>query len=301
MELSTNLKDAIAKIEELTRQAQTVRMAEFILPDGREKVEVQVPISVDNEGRVDIHLDSVKALGEYAKRLRLENAKGPDARMGTAKHETISSLVAHARRFRSSDSVLYANPKDLTLTAIYDYHPGGPNVSDTRWCKHQARYRALPSAGWAAWGGMGQVSLTQEQFCGLIERRDDELSAGPEKKFATASALLTMVQEMESTSTVRAKRTVAGGHRTKLVLTKEDGAAGEVEIPSKFAVAVPVFTDCEAELHEVRLAITVKDAQPTFHLEIHQASRKMLKTFAELGAKVGLEADLPVFVGTPEA
>lgn len=278
-----------------------MRLTEFWVPDGREKVGVQVPLSVDSNGRVDLHLDEVRALGDYARRLRLENSQGPDARTGVARHETISSLVGHALRFNGSDAVLYANPKDLTLAVIYDYHPSGPDVQATRWCRHRAQYRAAPSDGWAAWGGMGRVSLDQEEFCGLLESRDYELTSGTDKNYPSAGTLLTMAQGLESSSTVRTKRERASNGRMKLIMTMEDGAASEVEVPNKFGVVLPVFTDSPEEVHEVRLSITVKDGQPTFHLEIHRAALEMLETFAELADRVAKEAELPVFVGTPEA
>ena len=98
--------------------------------------------------------DLTPALHAIAERVK------PFHRKGTARLETLASLVDWANRFKGDTSALFANP-DMTapsLTCIADYHDQGPGTIDpnsgdgtARHCHHRGLYKFPLSEEWKTW------------------------------------------------------------------------------------------------------------------------------------------------------
>jgi hypothetical protein len=102
-------------------------------------------------------------------------------------------------------------------------------------------------------------------------------------------------------SNLAAKREREASGRTKVTFSQADGVAGTVAPPAAFLVNIRVFEDGSPQVLQVRLRVTVEGAVAKFHVRIHRASELLRESFAELVAEVKERAEVPVFVGTPEA
>lgn len=119
---------------------------------------------------------SVHDLTDHHRRA-LEYLK-PARRKGTARFESLQSIVDWSNRFKGDTSALFAKP-DMsapTLTCIADYHASGPVDQTTasgdptaRHCHHRAVYSFPLSDEWKAWM---KVSCGNEGKPLLLEKDD---------------------------------------------------------------------------------------------------------------------------------
>jgi hypothetical protein len=190
---------------------------------------------------------------------------------------------------------------------LFDYHEAG-EAGSPRWGKHRAVYPCPLSEAWTAWGGEKGLTLTQDQFAELLDARDAELHEGTfgdgllqGKPAPTPADLVTLAATLETYSNLTAKREREASGRTKVTFSQADGVAGTVAPPAAFLVNIRVFEDGSPQVLQVRLRVTVEGAVAKFHVRIHRASELLRESFAELVAEVKERAEVPVFVGTPEA
>jgi hypothetical protein len=112
-------------------------------------------------------LPAMREGAKFAEEQRLKTAKGPDARQGTAVHQTLGSFIAHANRFKSPASAVWADPARRALVSVLDYHAEGAG-SPAAWARHRGLYACPLSDAWMAWGGLNGLTLTQGRLCGPV-------------------------------------------------------------------------------------------------------------------------------------
>ncbi len=227
----------------------------------------------------------------------------PDRRTGTAKLQALASFVAHANRFKSGDSAVWADAVGRRLVSVLDYHPSGATTAP-RWGQHRGLYECPLSEGWLAWGGGKPMALGQDDFAALLDSRDRELTSGklPSGKDAPDPAtLITLASNLEVYSTATAKRERdPNTGRLRISYSEDKGVNGTVIPPTSFLILVPVFRDGAHEHLEVRLKITVEEGHAKFSVQIHAAADVLAAAFSDICGRVGVETELPVFIGVPE-
>jgi hypothetical protein len=256
-------------------------------------------------GMATVHplLDLQRAGTAFAQEQRLLQAEGPDRRAGTAVHQALESFIEHANRFKAENSAVWADADRRVLYSVLDYHPAGA-TSPARWGKHRGAYSCPLSEAWKAWGGGAPMSLSQDAFAALLDRRDRELAAGKlpiGKEAPSPAALVTLAASLEVYSSAKAKRERdPSTGRVKISFTEEKGLSGDVAPPPFFLIHIPVFQDSEPRPHEVRLRVVVEDGAATFEVQIHAAGDVLRAAFGALLERVEAGTGLPVFIGTPE-
>jgi hypothetical protein len=306
--LSTaDLAQAVELVQKTAAAAVPAQLVEVEARDGDGgTVKLQVLVGRDADGDLDVLTLPITELDALARARRLAEDPGPDRREGTAAHQALSSFIEHLKRFKESKAtVVWANPTHRQLVGVLDYHEDG---GAPRWGKHRSIYPCPLSEAWTAWGGEKGLTLTQDQFAELLDVRDAELHEGAfgdglqRGKVAPSPAeLVTLATTLETFSHLTAKREREASGRTKVTFSQADGVAGTVAPPAAFLINVRVFEDAAPQVLQVRLRVTVEGAVAKFHVRIHRASELLRESFAELVAEVKERAEVPVFVGTPEA
>jgi uncharacterized protein YfdQ (DUF2303 family) len=303
-----NLKEALQHLETTAQQAVRPHIEEIRFTDSELNAHtIPVAFVADGHGKVRVQaLGDILALArKTADAERLAMADGPDRRKGTAHHQTLDSLIAHARRFMDENSAVWASAEgqEASLTVVFNYHETG-SAGDPRWGDHRGVYECPLSKAWEAWGAGEPLHLTQDALAAFLEAHDYELAQGTlpnGEKSHPPSALLTMANTLEtySSATVKRERDPKTG-RITLAMTDDRGVANAAP-PASFIILIPIFEDSEAELLEVRLRVTVeKDSKAHFTLQIHEAERKWRASYQNVISKVITETGLPVYEGAPE-
>jgi hypothetical protein len=307
--LSPNLElgNAIREIQRLAIASAEGKIVAIKVPTGAPGQTEDVPVLLlaDGDGRTRAQplIDEIEKAAGIAERRRLAKAEGPDKRQGNANLQALQSFIDHANRFKSKDSAVWANAEKRLLVSVLDYHPEGAE-SPARWGKHRGHYPCPLSEAWLAWGGGKALELDQDAFAALLESRDRELVSGKLPDGSTAPepfALVSIARELETFSEAKAKkeRDQKTG-RVKVTYSKDQGVAGDVVVPKAFLIRIPVFQDAAPQLLEVRLNVTVDDAEAKFSVSIHAAGDVLREAFDAVCASVAQATTLPVFIGTPE-
>lgn len=293
--------EAIREVERITKYAIGSQIITLEVTDGGGGIgKIPAVVLKDSEGASSVHLlgNEILQAAAIAKKHRLESAKGPDNRAGTAVLQTLESFIGHANRFKAENSAVWANAEKRELVSVLDYHPAGAE-SAAAWGRHRGIYACPLSEAWTAWGGVAGLSLDQEEFADLLDSRDRELSPGD--GFPTPASLITLANNLEVYSNATAKRERdPNTGKVKVSFSEEKGVLGQVMPPPAFKISIPVFRDAPVEDVEVRLRVTVDGGHATFNVQIHAATELLETSFRDVRNRVMVGTSLPVFVGVPE-
>lgn len=295
---------SIKEIERLAIDANRVQTITLKVSDGAGGM-VDFPVLVTRGGDTDGLAAEITQAAKFARELRLASAKGPDYREGEALHQSFASFTAHANRFKSDASAIWADPSQRRFVSVLDYHPEGAN-SKAAWGRHRGVYPAPLSEAWKAWGGGAGLKLSQDDFADLLDARDRELAAGTfpstETPAPTPAQLVTLAANLEvfSHKSVKRVRDPKTGRLT-LTFSEDAGVAGEVAPPRAFLVHIPIFQDSKPTTLEVRLRVTVDEGAATFLVNVHAAREVLAAAFDDLCDDAKTQTGMPVFVGTPES
>lgn len=143
------------------------------------------------------------------------------------------SLVAYVNRFKTDNTVIFADVEEKTISAVIDYHKAaseGPGLVE-----HRAVLQLAHSHEWETWGAISGRMYDQKAFARMLDVNSDDIAS------PAAAELLEKVMDLEmSTSiTVQRKLVQTGSARGEGgVNRKVDGTA----LPAFFILRIPVFT-----------------------------------------------------------
>jgi uncharacterized protein YfdQ (DUF2303 family) len=274
-------------------------------PDGKDKAHLLITSQAGGTS-----IQSVKAyLDEYR--------SAPERRKGTAELGELASFIGHVKRFKDSDSAIFADrdPKRPSLLAVLDYHRAGA-TSSPRFGEHRARY-AFPLADeWTAWTGQAGKALDQASFAAWLEDHladvADPAQAGDGGReflslfscaFASASKLLELSRGLNVHVGERVGNHVnlASGEATiAFVAQHADDQGKPLKVPGAFLLAIPVFRGGDLYKIPARLRYRVAQGVITWSFDLYRAPAVFDHAIGEACTTAQEETELPVFVGKPE-
>lgn len=257
------------------------------------------------------------------KNLRDQWLPKPERRNGTAELGDLASFIAHANRFKSTASAVFAqrNEEKPGLLSVLDYHPEGGASTETDWCHHRGRYAFPLSEQWKAWAQADGAWLGQKAFAEFVEERILDVLPPPKDgrddasalaldlvttlggEFAGPSRLLEVSRGLRVTETAEVANVtnLASGEVEVVFRTTHTGAAGQkLSVPNLFLVGVPVFDGDAAYKLPIRLRYRRVDGHIVWQVARYRPDIVFFDAFDRATARVREETGLPVFIGTPE-
>ncbi|KAB6714300.1 DUF2303 family protein [Roseobacter sp. TSBP12] len=263
----------------------------------------------------------------------------PARRKGTAKLSDLDSLITWANRFKSDESVLFANP-DMTapkLTCIADYHAMGPvDVTSTsgdptaRHCHHRAIYDFPLSDEWVAWMKISDTLLEKDDLGEFIEaqakdimdptpailsgRESDEFQDWEnrliqtaqkiEGRFGQLGQLLAMSKQFQvyeaSNLTVSTNRDT-GEAQVQFLNEHKDADGQPLRIPNLIIITIPVFMGGAPYRMAVRFRYRKMGGSVKFILSIYNPEKAFKASFSEAVDIATEQTGLTTLMGAPEA
>lgn len=249
---------------------------------------------------------------ESVKKYVDENLLEPVRRRGVAKIDTLESLVDLARRFMGPRSVLFADERALTLTAVHEYH----DAQSASFCDHVAHYPFPLDPSFEAWTRNVDKWLGMEEFGRFLEDRLldvlDPADAGPSAKafgaqysvaFAGPGKLLELSRGLSIRATSKLTKSVnlQSGEAT-LNFSEEhaDEAGKPLRVPGAFVLALPIFRGGELFQVPARLRYRVSGSTVSWSYALHRADDAKRLAFREGCAKAAAALEVPLYFGRPE-
>jgi len=263
-----------------------------------------IPLAIVPEGA---QLESVKSyFDEYRTK--------PQRRKGTAALFDLSSFNAHANRFKSQDSALFADPTPNApkLVAVLNYAP----ATSTDFGDHRGVYAFPLSDEWLAWGKTNGTQLSQAAFAEFIENRiadiGDPAAAGQTAQdvaalisatYASPSRLLEVSRGLALNVDRQLKQQVSlanGECSFAFSEAHSDASGAPLKVPGAFLITIPVFRGGALYQLPVRLRYRAKDAKVVWFYELYRQDRVFDHAFREACDTAAKETALPLFFGMPE-
>lgn len=264
-------------------------------------------------GRDGFRVESLKPLiDEWRER--------PERMKGTTRLDTAESLIAHAKRFRNDQSVLFCNadPEKPTIRAIYNFDDavqgdvGLADQAEPGWNDHVGFYPMPLSEEWRVWSAADGTPMDQASFAGFLE--DHILDVMPfDAEAAKAPIVQALGGRLAGAETVMAlsrgvqvfvaneteTRVNLSSGEARLVATEEhrDGKGDPVNIPNLFRIAIPVFEQGAAVPVFVRLRYRLARGSISWTVMLHDRARLFDQAVRTAAAQVAEETGLPLFYG----
>lgn len=149
--------------------------------------------------------------------------------------QTLDSLVEYGKRFCTADTVLFADIDRNSIRAVIDYH--GPDKAAR--AAHSATMVLPYSVEWATWTGIDGKLMEQLEFARFLEENAGDVTAPSGADLLEACRDLQAVRKVNFIKAVR-----TSSDNESFEYTDETTAStkkGDVEIPTKFELAIPVY------------------------------------------------------------
>ena len=197
-----------------------------------------------------------------------EHAERPPRKKGTVRVHDAEGFVEYWKLFGDEHSRAFADETKSTVVGILDYHTelGGP----PRWGQHRVRLDLKHSEEWIRWmAHNGQKNkMTQLEFGEFIEDRQPDIVEPNAATMLELARSLTAKTEMDFSSAVRMNNGSVQFRYTEQV--KGTFGAGNLEVPEKFVIAIPVYLGLPREHITVRLRYRVLEGKLTFWIDLLQ-------------------------------
>lgn len=262
----------------------------------------------------------------------------PHRRKGTATLTDLDSFIAWANRFKSAESVLFANAQMAapSLTCIANYHgaggaPTSPDEPDptAQHCDHRAIYKFPLSDEWRAWMAVAGEALTKDQMGEFIENnardvqdptpaiingkvadenqswenRLIETSQKIEGRFGQLTQLLQISKRFEiyeSNSIKLVSNRDTGEKEIQFLNEHKDADGAPMQIPNLIIIAIPVFVGGPLYRLCVRLRYRAAGGGVTFSITPYNADKAFRASLEESVAIATEATAMPTFMGAPE-
>lgn len=247
-----------------------------------------IPVAIVPEG---FKVETLERLLELEESLRDE----PNELRGCAMFSELEGFEAHANRFKTPASVIFADESRTQLHAVYDYHV---EPDEPRWMRHRASYAAKLSPEWLAWAGRHEKPMSQDDFGTWIDYHMSDIVDA--EGYPPAAAVLEMARglSIRIKGTFERKINPTTGEGT--LVSKDEHDTSSTKIPRAFLLGIPVFLGGDKWAIEARVKFALKDGKPVFAYSLHQHDRKLREAFADIRKHASEATGLPVWAGSPE-
>jgi uncharacterized protein YfdQ (DUF2303 family) len=205
--------------------------------------------------------------------------------------QTADSLVDYCNRYKSDDTVLFADIAANSIVAQVDYHAPPDRAS---YVAHRASLKLEFSTEWAEWTKISGVLMDQLAFARFIEEN------GADVRAPDAAELLECVRDLQAHRKVnftKAVRTSSDNENFEYSEETEAKRRGGIEIPTKFKLGVPVyFGEPEAELFAF-LRWRLGDGSLTLGIQLHRAEHVRQAIFKQIVLDVAAKTECPAVFG----
>lgn len=218
----------------------------------------------------------------------------------TPRMDDAASFIAYVNRFKVEASVLFADLKANTITAIFDYHQAshpenGKGIPD--YTQHRAVHPCPWSVEWARWRAVDGQKMTQKALGNFLEEMLHTI-AEPD-----GAGLIEIAAELRVEREVKFKSGTRLQDGTLSIAYEEtdqtSGKKGKIVVPDEITIACPIFMGGEAQAFRAKLRYALDRGDLTFKIDVLNRIEGEQAAFQKVVAQVGDGTGRPVFYGAP--
>jgi uncharacterized protein YfdQ (DUF2303 family) len=192
--------------------------------------------------------------------------------------QTQDSLVEYCNRYKSNDTVLFADISANSILATVDYH----TKQYAAHVAHRAMLTLPFSEEWGLWTRMSGKLVPQLEFARFIEENGADIRA------PDAAELLESVRDLQAHRRVNFTKAVRTSSENETFEysdeTKTSTTKGGIELPTKFKLGIPVyFGEPDTEVFAfLRWAIDTDKGGLSLGIALHRAEHVRQAVFKQI-------------------
>jgi uncharacterized protein YfdQ (DUF2303 family) len=220
-----------------------------------------------------------------------------------------ASFTAYVNRFKTMDSLLFANVTDseATLTAILDYHALGKDDHHAQRCAHRAVFTTKATAEWKVWLAANRKAMNQVEFATWLEDNAN-LFVSPEGSGAPSGGeLLELVRSLHGHQNARFNTNLRLNTGAYSVAYEEEVEVkgslatkpGSLELPPIIMGGFSIFEGAAAYQVPARLKTRISDRRLVLFFETIALAKLIRESVDAIVAQVAEQTKIVPLIGTP--
>lgn len=222
---------------------------------------------------------------------------------GTCTLLGIESFIKYCADQNTLNGYIYADVNAKNLTAVFnDYRvPVGGDLSQAGWRDHRASFSPAHTPEATTWLASNKKGMDQATFSEFLE--DNAADIGAFTGMPTADELLNVAGTLSSKTSIQfnSSRRLDNGQvqlTYNETIDSKAGAAGTLEIPRSFALALRLFQgDKTGYRLDARLKYRLNNGSVKFWYELDRPERAIEDAFSGYIEKVTAETSFTVLLG----
>jgi len=192
---------------------------------------------------------------------------------------------------------VFAFEPEIKVIAVLDYHgaaEGGP-----RWGQHRVTLMLRKSEEWIRWTNANNKHFDQAGFAEFLEQNAIDITT------PDPAAMMDVARDLQATTEVEfgaGTRMQDGQVRFKYTeTTKATVGAGQIQVPERFTLTLPVFIGGERVKMEALLRFRVKDCKLVIWYTLVRPEETIRSAFLAARNKIAETLKITIINGTPAA
>lgn len=210
------------------------------------------------------------------------------------------SMISYVNLFKDDRSIGFANLDNLTVSAIMDYH----RPDDPENCAHHAIYTCPVSNEWQTWTrAMAAKFMDQATFAEFLEENACDMISAEGVEPATIMEVATQLRvSVKSNFDSGVNINTGEVQFTYTTEHKQQSKRGDITVPTKFFIAIPVFRDGDRYRLAVRLRYRLGDGGGVaWAISIDHIDRIRDNAFKEVVKAINEGTGLTIWSGSTRA
>lgn len=220
----------------------------------------------------------------------------PIRKEGTVKVFDAGSFCDYYTLFCDPNSRVFADETTGRILAVLDYHGAGSD-GGPRWGKHRIDLTLRDSTEWKRWTGSDGKKFSQLDFAEFIEDN------APDIIDPNGAAMLEVARDLQARTEAdfgSAVRLQNGQVQFKYSETiRATVGAGQLEVPERFKVAIPVHIGGDRVGLTARLRYRISSGKLTFWFDLLRADAIKRDAFLAVRQSIGDSLAITVINGVP--
>lgn len=209
-----------------------------------------------------------------------------------------ASFAEYYRLFSDPNSRVFAEADKNYILAILDYH-GALSDGAPRWGSHRLRLVLQESVEWLLWSGKNGENMTQSEFATFLEDNSYDIA---EPASATMLEVATDMHASIEGDFGSAIRLANGSVNFKYSETvRASVGAGQMQVPERFKIAIPLFLGGERIAFECRLRYRINAGKLTFWYDMLRNETIKLAGFRFVVENLSKDLSITIINGSPAA
>lgn len=230
----------------------------------------------------------------------LEGFQFPDGRVperihGTVRLQDAASFSKYVAAFTDERTRVFADANNSSFLAVLDYHVAGERKPE--FLRHKALLTLAEDQRWKIWAGSDGRWMSQVDFAEFIE--DNYLDINT----PTAASMLEVARDLHAKNEVSFDSKVSLKDGQIQMSFQENLKAGvgtgNLEVPEKFTIRIPVFFGEAAIVLDMRLRYRISNQKLTFCYKMYRRQETLQNAFRTAVSGIAAELKTEVLMGSP--